>query len=59
MSQMTNHFVSTTSDHDAEPMHPMHYGDAAPTERGTDDYSKDEQDAAWTRTKSGYFTDSL
>lgn len=48
-------FVDDHSDSEST-MHVRHYGDSAPTERGTDDQPHPE---AFQRTKSGYYVDAL
>jgi hypothetical protein len=53
---MTNHFVDDNHTDTEATMHVRHYGDASPTERGTDETPHPE---AFIRTKSGYYVDAL
>ncbi len=57
---MAQFIEDDNSDHAFQTMEVRHYGDAAPTERGTESSdSLEAHEAAWKRTPGGYFADSL
>lgn len=48
------------ADHDFSTTAPQHFADSVPTERGTEASDTEAaHQAAWTKTASGYFADSL